>query len=230
MMKFDLSAVNDRGITADVLQEHGTTKEELLKPVIRALLMLRGYTEEDLNQMPVYDLWRTICALRDESTVVLNRVHDLKAEYLRAQQAEEEQHGGLTIADFEKIRKDNGFSQREFAQVFGIAPQTYIQWATGRRTPPDYVLSMMAKLLDMRPIEKVHTMAGAIEYSVYTILEGVDVDPDMTVPCPVYVDMGVQLVDHDGHTYLSVGEIDPAKKADMQLYLMRDHITPDDSE
>lgn len=46
-----------------------------------------------------------------------------------------------------KLREKVNMSQREFADLFHIPLNTLCQWESGRRTPPRYVLLMMAKIL-----------------------------------------------------------------------------------
>lgn len=52
----------------------------------------------------------------------------------------------ITIHD---IMARAGLNQTQFARRFGIPLRTVQDWCGGRRNPPDYVLGMMAEILDM---------------------------------------------------------------------------------
>lgn len=45
--------------------------------------------------------------------------------------------------------KRYGLSQTELARRFEIPLRTVQDWHAGRRTPPDYVVSMLHRLLDL---------------------------------------------------------------------------------
>ena len=62
-----------------------------------------------------------------------------------ASQAGDEGKTNLTMEDVKRCRLNNKLSQREFARLFDIPFGTYIQWESGRRNPPAYVLNMMQK-------------------------------------------------------------------------------------
>ncbi len=49
----------------------------------------------------------------------------------------------LTMTDVKRCRIANDMSQREFAEMFSIPFATYVQWESGRRNPPAYVLNLM---------------------------------------------------------------------------------------
>jgi len=42
------------------------------------------------------------------------------------------------------------FSQTELSKRFGIPLRTVQDWHAGRRTPPDYVISMMTEILEFK--------------------------------------------------------------------------------
>lgn len=46
-----------------------------------------------------------------------------------------------------EICETYGLKQAELARHFGIPLRTVQDWHAGRRTPPDYVVNMMVKLL-----------------------------------------------------------------------------------
>ena len=48
-----------------------------------------------------------------------------------------------------QLRKQTGLSQSQFADKFEIPKNTLQDWEQKRRTPPPYVVSMMAKILDI---------------------------------------------------------------------------------
>lgn len=48
-----------------------------------------------------------------------------------------------------EICETYGLKQAEIARYFSIPLRTVQDWHAGRRTPPDYVINMMVKLLDI---------------------------------------------------------------------------------
>lgn len=55
------------------------------------------------------------------------------------------------------LRKQTGLSQSKFASYFGIPTHTLQVWEQEVRTPPDYVISMMERILLLEgfcPVEK----------------------------------------------------------------------------
>ena len=46
-----------------------------------------------------------------------------------------------------------GFSQAGLSRHFGIPPRTVQDWYSARRTPPDYVVRMMDKLLELERLQ-----------------------------------------------------------------------------
>ena len=48
-----------------------------------------------------------------------------------------------------EICKRYGLSQTALAKKFGIPLRTVQDWHAGRRIPPDYVVRMMVRLLDL---------------------------------------------------------------------------------
>lgn len=49
----------------------------------------------------------------------------------------------------EKLCEDYGMKQTELARNFRIPLRTVQEWYAGRRTPPDYVVDMMNRLLEL---------------------------------------------------------------------------------
>ena len=47
------------------------------------------------------------------------------------------------------MREKVGWSQRQLADHFGVPPHTVQSWEQGYRTPPEYVVTMMERLLKM---------------------------------------------------------------------------------
>lgn len=45
------------------------------------------------------------------------------------------------------LREMTGLNQTKFAERYGIPRNTLIQWETGKRTPPEYVVSMLERLV-----------------------------------------------------------------------------------
>ncbi len=59
-----------------------------------------------------------------------------------------------------EIRKKTGLSQKLFSDHFGIPTHTLQQWEQGARTPPQYVIAMMSRILDFEAkqgVSLVHT-------------------------------------------------------------------------
>lgn len=46
------------------------------------------------------------------------------------------------------IRSRTGLSQQKFSEKYEIPKRTIEEWESGRRTPPDYVLKMLARIVD----------------------------------------------------------------------------------
>ena len=45
------------------------------------------------------------------------------------------------------LREMTGLNQTKFAERYGIPRMTLVQWETGKRTPPEYVVSMLERLV-----------------------------------------------------------------------------------
>ena len=56
--------------------------------------------------------------------------------------------------DFSALRKASGLTQAAMADRFGIPLRTIENWDSGVRTPPGYVLRMMAEILKLTPKEE----------------------------------------------------------------------------
>ena len=52
------------------------------------------------------------------------------------------------------IRNKTGLSQATFSEKFRIPVRTYEQWETGSRKPPDYVIWMIERLIEIESEEK----------------------------------------------------------------------------
>ena len=48
-----------------------------------------------------------------------------------------------------QLRKNTGLSQSKFAARFGVPVRTLQQWEQGQSAPPEYVLRMMAYILQL---------------------------------------------------------------------------------
>ncbi len=53
------------------------------------------------------------------------------------------------IARLKRMRAYSQLTQEEFAQKFEIPMRTYQKWENGDRTPPDYVVHMMERIMEM---------------------------------------------------------------------------------
>lgn len=49
--------------------------------------------------------------------------------------------------DIKELRASTGMSQSKFATHFEIPLRTLQKWETGERKPPDYVVSMISRIL-----------------------------------------------------------------------------------
>ena len=50
-------------------------------------------------------------------------------------------------SSFRALLARYGLTQAECSRRFGIPPRTVRSWALGERTPPEYVLTMIAEIL-----------------------------------------------------------------------------------
>lgn len=48
-----------------------------------------------------------------------------------------------------ELRAKTGLSQSQFAAHFGLPVRTLQDWEQGRREPPDYVVAMMERILEL---------------------------------------------------------------------------------
>lgn len=48
-----------------------------------------------------------------------------------------------------EIRKKAGLTQEAFSKKYGIPKRTIENWEGGKSNPPDYVLQMLARIVDM---------------------------------------------------------------------------------
>ena len=48
--------------------------------------------------------------------------------------------------DVKLLRKSTGLSQSKFAAYFGIPVRTLQDWEQQKRTPPEYIISMMERI------------------------------------------------------------------------------------
>ena len=51
------------------------------------------------------------------------------------------------------LRKKTGLSQQKFADEYGIPLRTVQDWELGNRIPPDYVVEMLAKVVDLENVQ-----------------------------------------------------------------------------
>ncbi len=51
--------------------------------------------------------------------------------------------------NIKEIREMTGLNQTQFAKKFDIPLRTYQNWEGGRRNPPEYVLAMLQKLVEI---------------------------------------------------------------------------------
>lgn len=48
----------------------------------------------------------------------------------------------------QELRKQSGMSQKQFADYLEIPVATIRNWEQGRRVPPDYIINLIAKVMD----------------------------------------------------------------------------------
>lgn len=51
--------------------------------------------------------------------------------------------------EIKEIREMTGLNQTQFARKFDIPLRTYQNWEGGRRNPPEYVITMLRKLVEI---------------------------------------------------------------------------------
>ncbi|MBR2587525.1 helix-turn-helix transcriptional regulator [Candidatus Saccharibacteria bacterium] len=51
--------------------------------------------------------------------------------------------------EIKKLRAKTGLSIQKFADKYGIPFRTFQDWELGNRVPPDYVVDMLAKIVDL---------------------------------------------------------------------------------
>lgn len=58
--------------------------------------------------------------------------------------------GQSSTAQFvRQLRTRTGLTQERFGEKFGIPRRTLLSWEVGERTPPAYVVDMMARIIDL---------------------------------------------------------------------------------
>ena len=53
------------------------------------------------------------------------------------------------------IRARTGLSQEAFSRVYEIPRRTIQDWEAGRRNPPPYMITMLARIIEILPPEKI---------------------------------------------------------------------------
>ena len=54
--------------------------------------------------------------------------------------------------EIKKLRAKTGLSIQKFADKYGIPFRTFQDWELGNRVPPDYVVEMLAKIVDLENV------------------------------------------------------------------------------
>ena len=52
--------------------------------------------------------------------------------------------------EWKELRERLGLSQNKFAMEMGIPVSTYRKWEQGKSRPPDYVFSMVKRVVDIK--------------------------------------------------------------------------------
>lgn len=63
----------------------------------------------------------------------------------------------------QELRKRTGLSQSKFAEKYGIPIGTLQNWEHGRRTPPEYVLTLLQRSLERDPAMILETIKDEIQ-------------------------------------------------------------------
>lgn len=79
--------------------------------------------------------------------------------------------------DFRSIRRETGLSQKKFSEKYNIPRRTIEDWEGNRRTPPEYVLSLLERsIVDKNKITralKVLTDNGVEEDEAEVVLQAI---------------------------------------------------------
>lgn len=59
-----------------------------------------------------------------------------------------------------ELCREHGLTQRALADRFGIPIRTVEQWCTGKRKCPEYVVQMMAYILQLESVQKKQQRKG----------------------------------------------------------------------
>lgn len=107
-----------------------------------------------------------------------------------------------------KLRDRAGLSAVEVAGKFNIPYQTYMQWESGRRRPPYYVLQMFTTILNQYIKDKAHKTKNENK-----IADRAD-DTLTLIGCPVYMPRCVRIVSSvdemgDRKYYLTIARVAP---------------------
>ncbi len=51
--------------------------------------------------------------------------------------------------DIKELRKKTGLSQKQFAEIYHIPVRTIQKWEIGQASPPDYVIKLLEKALNV---------------------------------------------------------------------------------
>lgn len=106
------------------------------------------------------------------------------------------------------LRDRLALSQCEFASRLHVPVQTYSQWETGRRTPPDYVIDMIITLVDQS--DKIREITGSGK-NIGHLSEDFSYDI-AALGCPIPFSSRVGIVKTENEWgeakyYITVGEI-----------------------
>lgn len=55
--------------------------------------------------------------------------------------------------NIKEIRESTGMNKKEFAEYFGIPYRTLQDWELGNRKAPEYVYSMIAKIIELTGLD-----------------------------------------------------------------------------
>ena len=58
-----------------------------------------------------------------------------------------------------ELRRKTGMNRREFFEVYGIPVRTMEEWESGRRTPADYIVRLLAYAIEFDLVNKFRDTA-----------------------------------------------------------------------
>lgn len=151
---------------------------------------------------------------------ILRDVHLLCGEYIsRAHidtvEFKDDSNKMSNMDDVKSYRIKQGFSQKKFADMFGIPLSTYTQWEQGRRNPPDYIFSMINQILSLtkelnttKSITYGEALAKLCSYNLSGVLDDI-----------FDIDYNCRVVTKSNTAYLALGTVSYDATENIQTFL-----------